>query len=87
MEELSLCLKDTDILINILPLTPATAGILNQQHLEQINTGGYLINAGRGGHIIEEDLLHVLNTEHLSGAFLDQSNFANPVSYVLTYIF
>lgn len=70
-KELALCLADTDILVNILPLTAATTGILNQNHLQQLNEGAYLINAGRGGHLVESDLLHLLEVGHLSGAFLD----------------
>ena len=33
--------------------------------------GACLINAGRGGHLIEEDLLAVLETGQVAGALLD----------------
>lgn len=64
-------LGSTDILINILPLTTETADILNLQNLEQLNKNGYLTNVGRGEHLVESDLLTLLENEHLSGALLD----------------
>ncbi len=68
---LSNVLCNTDILINILPLTAETENILNIKHLEQLNKNGYLINVGRGEHLVDSDLLILLNNNHLSGALLD----------------
>ncbi len=68
---LSECLKNTDVLINILPLTANTKGILNKGFLEKLPKGAYLINVGRGGHLIEEDLLPLLENGQLTGATLD----------------
>lgn len=65
------CLKDTQILINLLPLTPATQGILNQKNLIHLPKGAFLINAGRGGHQVEADILNLLEVGHLKGAILD----------------
>lgn len=67
----SACLSQTDILINILPLTTSTAGILNQKSLAILKNGAYLINVGRGGHLVEEDLIPLIDNGQLSGAFLD----------------
>lgn len=64
-------LHSTDILINILPLTDQTKNILNAQNLKQLNWGAYLINVGRGEHLVENDLLDLLDSNHLSGALLD----------------
>lgn len=64
-------LNTTDILINILPLTPETTSILNKTNLLKLTKGAYLINVGRGGHLIENDLLELINAGHLSGAALD----------------
>lgn len=64
-------MKDADILINILPLTPATKNILNRQTLSLLKSGAYLINVGRGEHLVENDLLVLLDSGHLSGALLD----------------
>lgn len=70
-DELHKCLENTDILINLLPLTEATTGILNKKNLQQLNKGAFLINVGRGNHLNEQDLIHLLDQSHLSGAFLD----------------
>jgi len=64
-------LKNTTVLINILPLTAATTGILNKSLFQQLPKGAYLINVGRGGHLIENDLLPVINNGQLAGATLD----------------
>jgi glyoxylate/hydroxypyruvate reductase A len=64
-------LTSTDILVCLLPLTPATEGILNEQLLKQLPKNAYVINVARGGHLVDEDLLKLLETGHLSGACLD----------------
>lgn len=68
-------LSGSEILVCLLPLTPLTHGILNKDLLFKLPKGGYMINVARGGHLVEEELLHVLDAGHLSGAFLDV--FAN----------
>jgi glyoxylate/hydroxypyruvate reductase A len=64
-------LAQSDILICLLPLTPATQGILNRRTLSKLPKGAYVINAARGDHLVEEDLLAVLESGRLSGACLD----------------
>ena len=64
-------LKNTDVLINILPLTAATAGILKKHLFTELPKGAYLINVGRGGHLVEKDLIPLLENGQLSGATLD----------------
>jgi glyoxylate/hydroxypyruvate reductase A len=71
MEELPGFLKDTEILISILPLTDATRGILNADLFRQLPKGAFIINAGRGQHLIEQDLLAALDNGHLTAATLD----------------
>ena len=61
----------THILICLLPLTPATRGILNRRTFAKLPAGAYLINVARGAHLIEEDLLTALESGHLAGACLD----------------
>ena len=70
-EELSDFLKTTEILVCLLPLTNQTSGILNEELLLQLPKEAYLINVARGGHLVDADLLELLNTGHLSGASLD----------------
>jgi glyoxylate/hydroxypyruvate reductase A len=64
-------LSQADVLICLLPLTPATQGILNHWTFSKLPAGAYLINVARGEHLVEEDLLAALDSGHLSGACLD----------------
>lgn len=64
-------LSQTDILICMLPLTENTKNILNHKTFSQLRQGAYLINLGRGAHLVEEDLVAALDTGQLSGACLD----------------
>lgn len=59
------------VLVNLLPLTPHTENILNQDTLGRLRPGGYVINVARGAHLVDEDLLALLDTGHLAGATLD----------------
>ena len=64
-------LNRADILICTLPLTPATDGILNRNVFNHLPEGAYLINVGRGQHLVEQDLMDALDAGRLSGACLD----------------
>jgi glyoxylate/hydroxypyruvate reductase A len=64
-------LTATRVLVNLMPLTPETENILNQANLSQLQKGGYLINVARGKHLVEEDLIHLIDNGHMSGATLD----------------
>jgi glyoxylate/hydroxypyruvate reductase len=70
-EELGAFLDQTQILICILPLTPETENILCKQIFDQLPSSACLINVGRGGHLVEEDLLSALADGRLAGAVLD----------------
>lgn len=70
-DELGEFLKNSNVLVCLLPLTGETKNILSAQTFSQLPPGAYLINAGRGGHLIDEDLLSVLDSGQLSGALLD----------------
>tara|TARA_B100000795_G_scaffold269317_1_gene258354 strand:+ start:1659 stop:2588 length:930 start_codon:yes stop_codon:yes gene_type:complete len=64
-------LENSDFLINLLPLTSKTKGILNRNTFQKLPKESFLINVGRGEHLIEEDLINALNASLLSGALLD----------------
>jgi glyoxylate/hydroxypyruvate reductase A len=63
-------LADVDYLVGILPLTEETRGVLNRDLFAGL-TDTYLINVGRGGHLLEEDLIPALDAGQLNGAALD----------------
>jgi glyoxylate/hydroxypyruvate reductase A len=58
-------------LVCLLPLTTDTEGLLNRDTLSRLQPGGYLINVARGGHLVDQDLLDLLESGHMAGATLD----------------
>jgi glyoxylate/hydroxypyruvate reductase A len=67
-------LARTDILVNVLPLTRETHGILGAATFAALPKNAYLINMGRGGHVVDDDLLAALDSGQMSGAALDVFN-------------
>lgn len=59
------------VLVNLLPLTPETANVMNQDTLGRLQPGAYVINVARGAHLVEEDLLALIDSGHVAGATLD----------------
>jgi glyoxylate/hydroxypyruvate reductase A len=68
---LDVLLARTDILVCLLPLTPQTEGILNADLFAKLPEGACLINAARGSHMVEADLIAALDTGQLAHATLD----------------
>lgn len=64
-------LQATRVLVNLMPLTAETENILNHGTLSQLQKGGYVINVARGKHLVDEDLIALINSGHLAGATLD----------------
>lgn len=69
--ELPAFLSGTKLLINLLPNTPQTVGIINEQLLSQLEKGAYLINLARGAHVVEMDLVKMIASGQIAGASLD----------------
>lgn len=59
------------VLVCLLPLTPQTENILNRRNLAKLQPGGYVVNVARGAHLVDEDLIALLDNGHLAGATLD----------------
>ncbi len=64
-------LARSEIVVCLLPLTPETEGILDDTAFAAMPAGGFVVNAARGGHVVEEDLLAALESGQLAGATLD----------------
>lgn len=73
-EQFNAFLSQCCVLVNLLPLTTATKGILSHTTFVALPQGAYLINVGRGQHLIEADLLRALESGQLAGACLDVFN-------------
>lgn len=70
-ESITEAVANADVVVNLLPLTDDTVGILNSTMFAACRTGASLINLGRGAHLVEADLLDALARGHLSRAVLD----------------
>ncbi len=64
-------LARTDIAVCLLPLTPATDRIIDAAFLAGLPDGAYMINAARGQHVVDDDLIAALDSGRLAGATLD----------------
>ena len=64
-------LADAQVLVNLLPLTPATRGLIDARLLARLPRGASVVNLARGAHLVEADLLEALASGHLRHAVLD----------------
>lgn len=65
------CLAAANVLVCLLPLTDATRDVLDAGLFARLPRGAYLVNPGRGEHLVEADLLAALDDGRLGGAMLD----------------
>jgi glyoxylate/hydroxypyruvate reductase A len=70
-DQLERFLKRTDILVNLLPLTRETENVLDHRALSCLPRGASVINLGRGQHVVDEDLLDLVDAKHIAAATLD----------------
>jgi glyoxylate/hydroxypyruvate reductase A len=70
-EALDAALREAEIVINLLPLTDATRGLIDRRFLAALPPQASLVNLARGAHVVDEDLLAALDSGRLSHAVLD----------------
>ena len=70
-DQLEPFLRQTDIAVCLLPLTAETEGIFNARNLAMMPKGSMVVNIGRGGHVVQDDLIAALDSGHIAHASLD----------------
>lgn len=71
VKEMDKHIRDSDFVVNCLPLTPETKNIFDKKRLSKFKTGSFFINIGRGESVDEEALIEALNKGKIKGAGLD----------------
>jgi glyoxylate/hydroxypyruvate reductase A len=64
-------LAASDIVVNLLPLTPDTRGLLDARFFAALPRKASVVNLARGAHVVDADLLAALDSGHLRHAVLD----------------
>ncbi len=70
-EQLAAFLGRSEIIVNLLPLTPETEDILGARNFALMPKGASVINLGRGPHVVDADLIAALDSGQLAAATLD----------------
>ena len=70
-EALPAALARAQVVLNLLPLTPATRGLIDATFLAGLPRGAGLVNLARGAHVVDAHLLDALDSGHLAHAVLD----------------
>ncbi|WON92379.1 glyoxylate/hydroxypyruvate reductase A [Sphingobacterium sp. Lzh-3] len=70
-EGLGSAVENSDFVVNILPLTDITRGILDRNLFNLCTRGTILINVGRGEHLVENELLEAIDKGQIAEAYLD----------------
>jgi glyoxylate/hydroxypyruvate reductase A len=67
-------LPQAHVVINLLPLTATTRGLLNARFFSALPRGACVVNLARGAHVVDDELLQALDSGHISRAVLDVFN-------------
>ncbi len=73
-DQLNAFLSRTRVLVNLLPLTPDTVGIIDARLLAGLLPDSVVINIARGAHVVDSDLLEALGAHRVQAAVLDVFN-------------
>ena len=69
--ELRTFAEQCNVLVSLLPNTSETQGLLDLELFKSMPKPSFIINAGRGTQLVDEDLIYALDTQHIQGAYLD----------------
>ena len=70
-EAMNEVLAQADFVLLLLPLTPETENIMNARRFKAMRSTAYLLNFGRGGLVVDADLVEAVQTKTIAGAVLD----------------
>lgn len=73
-DEVHKAINNTNFIVNILPLTNETKGILNRDLFSKVSENTVLINVGRGAHLVDNDLIDAIDSNLIKEAYLDVFN-------------
>jgi phosphoglycerate dehydrogenase-like enzyme len=70
-DELGKLAAEADFVVNTAPLTPATTGMFDAKFFAAVKPGAFFVNVGRGGSVVQTELVAALASGRLGGAGLD----------------
>jgi phosphoglycerate dehydrogenase-like enzyme len=70
-DELHALAREADFVVNTLPLTEQTRGLFDAKAFAAMKPGAMFVNVGRGGSVVQDDLVAALRSGRLAGAGLD----------------
>lgn len=71
LDELDSALPTADLVVIAAALTPETQGVIDARRLAMLPSHAWVLNVGRGGHIVTDDLVAALAAGSIGGAALD----------------
>jgi len=70
-DELLKLAAEADFVVNTAPLTPSTTGMFDAKFFAAVKPGAFFVNVGRGGSVVQKELVAALESGRLGGAGLD----------------